>query len=270
MQGGGFDRAPGKTEPYPATVSSFCLDKYEVTVGRFRKFLEAYNQWHQTDLHPAENEGQHPLVGAGSGWDSGWDSLLPADDAVFKDGSHLNQDVEYQTWRDTAESGDAERLPINLVSWYEAFAFCVWDGGRLPTEAEWQYAAQGGSLSREYPWGDDAPSPTRAAYECTGDGSASWDCTYADILPVGSRPDGDGYWEQSDLGGNMWEWNLDWYASYELSCDDCANIKPASFRIDRGGGWDGPATDRLAARRAYSVPDDRDNSIGFRCARTMQ
>jgi formylglycine-generating enzyme required for sulfatase activity len=65
-----------------------------------------------------------------------------------------------------AEAND--QYPMNCVNWYEAFAFCIWDGGRLPTEAEWEYAAAGGDENRIYPWGNDVAEPLPASYAATG------------------------------------------------------------------------------------------------------
>src|SRR6185503_5212427 len=104
---------------------------------------------------------------------------------------------------------------MNCVSWFEAFAFCAWDGGRLPTETEWNYAAAGGNEQRVYPWGANIDL-TKASYDCAGDGSGTGtpNCMFSDMLPVGSRsPQGDGKWGQADLAGNVWEWTLDWGAT---------------------------------------------------------
>jgi len=89
------------------------------------------------------------------------------------------------------------------------------------------------------------------------------------IPPVGSRsPEGDGLWGQADLGGSMWEWNLDWHASYPMQCNDCSNLESASYRVDRGGSWCYNADNLRAASRHYSTPTSCARHIGARCART--
>ena len=107
---------------YPATVSPFVLDKYEVTVGRFRAFVEA-GQGTQASP-PGAGSGAHPKL-AGSGWDSGWNTSLVADTSALK--AAFKCSATYQTWTDTP--GTNENKPMNCVSWYEAMAFCIWDGG---------------------------------------------------------------------------------------------------------------------------------------------
>jgi formylglycine-generating enzyme required for sulfatase activity len=163
---------------------------------------------------------------------------------------------------------------MNCVSWYEAFTFCAWDGGWLPTEAEWNYAAAGGAEQRYYPWSSPATNIAinkyYAVYDCMGDYSDPEDCGFSDILSVGSRsPTGDGLWAQADLGGSMWEWNLDWYDIYTNPCNNCANLSSASGRVTRGGSWSGLASGLRAADRNYGIaPTSRYLNLGFRCART--
>jgi len=263
VTGGSFKRGTGSANP--ATVADFALDKYEVTVGRFRKFVAAYAG------PPADGAGVHPLI-AGSGWSSNWNGLIAANSAALA--TAVQCDNTTQTWK---SDGTRDRLPMNCVSWYEAFAFCAWDAGRLPTEAEWEYAAAGGNQELIYPWGN-APGPTDALsspalayanYGCMGDGSAFGTCAFPDILAAGSKTSGVGRYLQLDLAGSVWEWGLDWYANYGALCTNCADITDATSttRVVRGGGWQDAAASLTAANRLNVVPDSHFDIIGFRCAK---
>lgn len=263
----GFDAAPDayNEEIYPATVSRFVLDKYEVTVGRFRKFVE--EGLGTQERPPAAGAGAHPRL-ANSGWDSAWNGSLAANPAELV--TRVKCSSTYQTWTDTPATN--EHLPMNCVTWYEAMAFCIWDGGYLPTEAEWQYAASGGDQQRSYPWSNPASDLSidcnRANYRpstyCVNDPTGS-------VSRVGSRQAGDGRWKHSDLAGNVWEWTLDWYVNpfpNAQTCSDCANLTPSSYRVLRGGGFYYDASYLRAANRYSSAPIYRVSVVGFRCART--
>jgi formylglycine-generating enzyme len=183
--------------------------------------------------------------------------------------------VSTQTWK---ADGTNDQLPMNCVSWYEAFAFCAWDAGRLPTEAEWEYAAAGGGDAqgeRFYPWGS-TPGPTDAVtspalayanYGCMGDGSAYGTCAISDILAPGSKSAGVGRYGQHDLAGSMSEWGLDWFGSYGAICNNCANLTNAVARVVRGGDWSTSAGDLLATARLNVGPASHYNLMGFRCAK---
>ena len=247
---------------FPATVSDFKLDMYEVTVGRFRSFVNAGKGTQASP--PAPGDGAHPKV-AGSGWDSAFTGSLTA--ATFALKAALKCDATYPAWTD-APNGNETR-PMNCMTWFEAFAFCAWDGGRLPTETEWNYAAAGGVEQRDYPWGPGIDGG-KASYDCAGDGSDAGACAFSDLLPVGSKsPQGDGRWGQADLAGNVWEWTLDWYASpYRLQCNNCADLQSASSRVFRGGSFNSSSSSLLSSLRYYIAPTDRSNNLGVRCART--
>lgn len=242
---------------FPATVSTFRLDDYEVTVGRFRVFVAAYPQ-----SLPVSGAGKNPNLAADPGWDAIWNSQMPSSRADLISAIQCGAE---QTWSENPGTNDA--LAMNCVSWYEAFAFCIWDGGRLPTEAEWNYAAAGGGGTdgqRAFPW--SSPSTSTAI-----------DTTYAvynrydnRVMRVGSRsPKGNGKWGHADLAGNVWEWVLDWEATYPLPCNDCANLATSTKRELRGGAWlNFPEYVRTAKRYAYP-PSHRETPGGVRCARAQ-
>ena len=236
-------------------VEGFGLDEFEVTVGRFRKFVENY-------LGPPQPEaGQHSFVVA-SGWKGQWDTLIAADAEELEGG--LGCHSTQATW--TRGPGPNETRPMNCVSWYEAFAFCAWDGGRLPSEAEWEYAASGGDEARDFPWGNEAPDGTLALFDC--DGVPLDDCTASDLAVVGSRLSGAGRFFQTDLAGSVAEWVLDWHAPYIEACVNCAKVDAGSERVTRGGSFlSALETDLRTLERAPEDPAERFPSVGFRCAR---
>jgi formylglycine-generating enzyme required for sulfatase activity len=257
----GMTCASNEQPEHIAAVAGFYLDKYEVTVGRFRKFVEQFD-----GTPPPDGAAAHPLI-AGSGWQSAWNTILAQSQASLLSGIKCN--ATFQTWRDTPSG--TEDLPINCVNWYEAFAFCAWDGGRLPTEAEWEYAAAGGGENRLYPWGSAVPDNTLAAFACLADGTSG--CVFADIVTVGSLSAGAGLWGQRDLEGNVAEWMLDWYdpvwyAGSGSLCNNCANLDSTSGRVLRGTDFaDGFPIQRVARRMGYT-PSERIQGTGIRCART--
>lgn len=262
VPGGTFNRSSDPA--YPATVSEFKLDVFEVTVGRFRNFVNAGKGTQGSA--PAPGAGANPKIPS-SGWDASFNTNLAASTADLKVGLACNPG--YPAWSDAP--GANENKPINCVTWYDALAFCAWDGGWLPTEAEWNFAAAGGNEHREYPWGSGIDT-TRASYDCGGDGSGTGapNCAFTDMLPVGSKPAGDGKWGQSDLGGNVWEWTLDWARTpYRLtSCTDCADLQTAPNKTFRGGGFPNENFYLTTATRIDDVATDRDYDVGFRCARS--
>jgi sulfatase modifying factor 1 len=263
-------------EADPATVSTFRLDKYLVTVGRFRQFVNAVLPVDGgTGWLPSPGSGKHThlnggngLNATGGGFEPGWataDNLQIAPTNTNLTGGGYPSDA---TWTNAA--GNQENLPINYVNWWESYAFCIWDGGFLPSEAEWEYAAAGGNQQREYPWGSTAPGTANqyAIYGCyypSGSGS----CTgVANIAPVGTATLGAGLWGQLDLAGDVVEWNLDWYAGY-ASCTDCADFTASSVRVARGGNFgNNVRSDFQTTFRGYDTPAFRYYDTGFRCARS--
>lgn len=135
VPGGSFYRSSDASRP--ATVSDFRLDKYEATAERFNNFGRAWD----AGWRPSAGAGKHTHLNAGSGvsnsaepgFEGGWDATWDQNVSV------------------TGTLG-IDTYPVHGINWFEAYAFCIWDGGFLPTEAEWNYAAAGGAEQRYYPW----------------------------------------------------------------------------------------------------------------------
>jgi formylglycine-generating enzyme required for sulfatase activity len=260
-------------EADPATVSAVRLDKYLVTVGRYRQFAAAVSggwtppQASGKHVHLASGQGLANIASPGT-YEPGWQT---ADNAnVAPTTANLFSCGVYSTW--TSAPDKKESLPIDCVNWYEAYAFCIWDDAFLPSEAEQGYAEAGGSLQRQYPWGSAAPgtSSQYAIYGCYFPLSAGT-CTDTDtsnIAPVGTAALGAGLWGQLDLVGSFYEWGLDSYGSYVTPCIDCANVASTSEREVRGAYFANTADYLSSAHRNYAVPTTRYSIAGFRCART--
>lgn len=260
VPGGTFNR---ENDPlFPATLSDFRLDIYEVSVGRFRNFVADYPA-----NKPSPGSGKNPNDASDAGWDAAW--LLPQDQEALIRQLHCDRPAR-STWRDTPE--DTENLPMNCMTWMVAYAFCIWDGGRLPTEAEWNYAAAGGSEQRHYPWSNPPESTTvdasHAVYNTSNLDPA--------LSRVGSRsPLGDGRWGHADLAGDVWEFTLDQLADYPLPCIDCKTPVPPDLadpqtnvlNMIRGGGFWHSSSDVWSGRRSISGVRAPEADIGARCAR---
>jgi sulfatase modifying factor 1 len=284
VPGGTFNRF--NDPAYPATVSPFLLDAYEVTAGRFRAYVEATNG-NLRAAAPKAGAGAHPKV-AQSGWRDEWNAVLPASraevDAMLGpekcvEGSNIDDFGTLTWWTSTLESkikqangknpdilaantkSALDSKGINCVPWHVLMAFCIWDGGRLPTDAEWSFAAQGGGEQRPFPWGTIAPKdlvhidgrpdlsmvpvftagapflvaslydpklgankfPANYAHSFGGEFRTTRD-NASHVAPVGRRAAGNGKWGHADMSGGMYEWTLDEGPIVKGKCDDCANV----------------------------------------------
>lgn len=267
VPGGTYNRS--QDPQFPATVSSFYVEKYETTVGRFRNFVKSGYGTQQNP--PAAGAGAHKLI-PNSGWDPAWNGDLESNPQTFRSALKCGAAGIY-TWSDAP--GSIEDEPICCETWYEAFAFCAWQGGRLPTEAELHYLQVGGSEQRPYPWGLGPPTNiSYTVYDCIYDGSAAGQCAGSDLPPVGSvSPLGDGKWGQVDLTGSVVEWVRDTFKAQMLKpCADCARMEDPLVNgiVSRGGAYKNQAPFLAMSGQSARLkiePDFRTHcAYGIRCA----
>jgi serine/threonine protein kinase len=239
VMGAGEADTEAQADEKPAhsvTVDSFYLDQYEVNVSQYAAFLNSLGSYVQQCY--------------------GFTCVWTLFESSF---TYLTQNTD-ETF---AARPGFDEYPVNYVSWYGAAAYCEWVGARLPSEAEWEYAARG-SEGYLYPWGDEAPSDTLALFGRTA---------LADLQPVTHFPDGVTPLEIYALSGTMWEWTNDWYdAEYYATSPELNPTGPETVttagRVLRGGGWRSPALDLRATNRQPMRPATFERDIGFRCGRT--
>jgi formylglycine-generating enzyme required for sulfatase activity len=225
---------------HKVTLSAFCIDKTEVTVAGFRACVQ---------------DGGCPPPSATVDWK----------DIKSEERSKWSP---YCTW---GKRG-LDQHPINCVDWKQATTYCEWSGGRLPTEAEWEYAARGKD-GRLYPWGNQRPDANRLN-ACGGEcGQAHMypdDDGWPATAPVGKFREGASAFGVLDMAGNVWEWTADSFAEY--SDQPVTNpqhlLRDESPRVFRGGSWTNvdPAWVRAGYRNKRD-PGSRTLILGFRCAR---
>jgi len=163
-----------------------------------------------------------------------------------------------------------DNYPVINVSWDDAKKYCQWKGKRLPTEAEWEYAARGGLSGARYPNGDSIncrdANYCRFIYFC--DDCKGYGGKDDDTHPVGSyAANGYGLY---DMAGNVWEWVSDWYDGkyYEnRTSQDPQGPSNGADRVVRGGSWGDNTVDIRVSNRLNYGPTVRNRGVGFRCAR---
>ncbi|MFH0899753.1 MAG: SUMF1/EgtB/PvdO family nonheme iron enzyme [Pseudomonadota bacterium] len=166
--------------------------------------------------------------------------------------------------------------PLNCTEWEQARSFCEWIGGRLPTEAEWEYAARGGADGgdREFPWGNEEPTCERVVMNLDGDHPG---CGKKTTWPVCSKPAGNTPQGLCDMAGNAAEWVADWYQSdyYESCAKGCNNPRgpeTGEWRVVRGGSFVDLYPDMLRTTFRGLFPPKwkrgQNGYPGFRCVKT--
>jgi formylglycine-generating enzyme required for sulfatase activity len=221
-----------ESPPHEVYLDAFDIGRYPVTVQEYKKFID--------------EEGY-------------------SDERWWKQGGGLAQTLK-------PDDSDDQLLhpnrPVVNVTWYEAAAYCAWraarePGVRLPTEAEWERATRGLERGqyRKYPWGSQEADPQRANYDAGHVGHP----TPVGLYPRGATPEG-----VQDMAGNVWEWVGDWYGNYPKSATrNPRGPEGGGVRVLRGGGWSLNPRLLRSADRGWGGPVDRNDYIGFRCAREV-
>jgi formylglycine-generating enzyme required for sulfatase activity len=239
--------APDNEKPsHSVRLDAFCMDLHEVTAKQYKACSDVGK------CRRAANEVEWPQISARERRQ--YSQLCNVDDETKQD------------------------HPITCVTWEMADTFCKVHGKRLPTEAEWEYAARGPD-GRIYPWGDEPPSSRHlnaCGSECTAWGKRNQsplialypdDDGYPTTAPVGKFPAGRSRFGPFDVVGNVWEWTASWYGPYSAEAlENPVGPPTGERRVIRGGGWNGGFASWLRPSFRYGqVPGARSHGIGFRC-----
>lgn len=293
----GGDNKQAQPDEYPkhqVTVHGFWMDATEVTNAQFAEFVKATGYITIAERKPDWNELKKQLP---PGTEKPADSLLVPASLVFVPSDHpvsLNDYSQWWAWKKGADwkhphgpgsnIKGKENYPVVHVSWDDAVAYCKWAGKRLPTEAEWEWAARGGLDNKIYPWGNE-PVDQGQPKANTWEGAFPYRNTQRDhfyyLAPTASfRPNGYGLY---DMAGNVWEWCADYYNyNYYKDAAKSANLTDpkgplksydpdepyAKKRVIRGGSFlcnDSYCSGYRVARRMKSTEDSGMEHLGFRC-----
>ncbi|MDF1666631.1 MAG: SUMF1/EgtB/PvdO family nonheme iron enzyme [Planctomycetota bacterium] len=267
VSAGSFDMGSnyGEADEQPiirVDVDPFYIDKYEVTNAQYKVFLAAVKNGAKRVLHedcPKDKDHQPS----------------PA----------KNSEINFRFPKDYFSNPKFDTYPVVGIDWYDAYTYAAWAGRRLPSEAEWEYAARSVE-NREFPWGSERPlTPTAKAnyfnprpnrkgrrdLERLDKFSTTAVFDHADgfpfIAPVGSYPEGKAKCGAMDMAGNVWEWTSSSYHLYGKKSPKNTKI----LRVLRGGAWDSPSSFLFRTSNRVSVqPNVRRVSIGFRTARSLK
>ncbi len=298
----GADNHQASEDEYPkhkVSLDSFWMDEHEVTNAQFARFIEATGYITTAEKKPDWLELRKQLP---PGTPKPDDSQLVASSLVFTPPSQavdLNDYSQWWSWVAGASwkhpEGPASDLkgkdnyPVIHVSWEDAMAYCKWAGKRLPTEAEWEFAARGGLENNIYPWGNEhinKGKPKANSWEGHFPNVNTTIDGFENISPVKSFP-ANGY-QLYDMAGNVWEWCADWYRNdyYQIINKPEGILNPqgpvdsydpdepyAKKKVARGGSFmcnDSYCSGYRVARRMKTSYDSGMSNMGFRCVRSIK
>jgi formylglycine-generating enzyme required for sulfatase activity len=286
----------GRQDEYPAhevKVNGFWMDKHEVTNAQFGKFVNATGYITTAEQKPDWSQMKKQLP---PGTPKPPDSVLVPGALVFTPPSYsvpLDNPARWWKWVPGANWQHPEgpgssikgkdNYPVVDISWYDAEAYCKWAGKRLPTEAEWEYAARGGLSEKKYPWGNQDPAngkPKANTWQGTfPNKNTDWDGYYGTAPVMSFPPNGYGLY---DMAGNVWEWCSDWYsAAYYQSLNIKETVDPQGpsksydpmqptvpVKVIRGGSFmcnPSYCKGYRVTSRMMSSEDSGLENLGFRC-----
>jgi formylglycine-generating enzyme required for sulfatase activity len=255
IKGGEFLMGSDEGMPFEApvhkvSVDSFWIDAREVTVAEYAEFVKATKYVTEAERF-------------------GWSGVFDVETLEWTRSGGAN-------WRNP--DGDGKQAPANepvtQISWNDANEYAKWAGKRLPTEAEWEYAARGGLQQNTYSWGNDLrPGGKPVANWWQGEFPAknTAEDGFLKRAPVGSfAPNGFGLY---DTAGNVWEWTADWFDANFYENSPKENPKGAANGTEkalRGGSWmcaENFCSNYRVAGRSRATPDTGLNNVGFRCVK---